>query len=54
LAGIIGGCEAISPISAGGDSVIRVKNFINAGDVTFPEAETLTQIISETVSVNVT
>ena len=54
LVGSIGGCFGIEPILAGGDSVIRVRNFINTGDVTFPEPETLVQNISESVSVQVT
>ncbi len=54
MAGIVGGCLGIEPISAGGDSVLRVKNFINTGEVTFPQAEELTQTISESVTVMVT
>jgi len=53
LAGIIGGCEAISPIVEAGDSVIRVSQNVNQ-DVIFPLAEELTQTITESVTVLVT
>ena len=54
MAGIVGGCLGIEPISEAGDSVIRVKNFINQAEITFPQAETLSQNISESVSIQVT
>ncbi len=54
MAGIVGGCEAISPISAGGDSVIRIQAGNINEDVTFPTGEQLLQTISETVSIQVT
>lgn len=53
MAGIIGGCLGIEPISAGGDSVIRISQNINE-TVTFPEAEGIIQTINETVTVQVT
>ena len=53
MAGIIGGNLAIAPIIETGDSVIRVKQFFSAS-VNFPEAEELTQTITDSVTVNVT
>jgi len=50
LAGIAGGCLAVEPISAGGDSVIRIpENIIDV--VTFPFPEALTETMSDSVSV---
>ncbi len=54
MAGIVGGCEAISPISAGGDSVIRITNNVLDSSVTFPDFEGITESVSESVSVVVT
>lgn len=54
MAGIVGGCEAISPISAGGDSVIRVAEDPILESVSFPTGEGVIETISETVSVVVT
>ncbi len=54
MAGIVGGCEAIAPIAEGGDSVIRVSNRLGETSVTFPSSETVTETISESVSVIVT
>jgi len=53
LAGIVGGCLGIEPISAGGDSVIRVQENINEL-VDFPQSEGIVETISETVTVQVT
>lgn len=53
MAGIAGGCLAVEPIVEAGDSVIRIRENINE-IVTFPEAEGITQTISETVTVQVT
>ena len=53
MAGIIGGCEAISPISAGGDSVIRVTENLSES-VNFAQAQGITETISESVTVMVT
>ncbi len=53
MAGIAGGCLAVEPISAGGDSVIRVQENINES-VTFPESQGIVETISETVTVIVT
>jgi len=53
LAGIVGGCLAVEPISAGGDSVIRVSENINEA-VSFPQAEGITETITESVTVMVT
>lgn len=53
MAGVAGGCLAIEPIVALGDSVIRIRENVNEF-VSFPEAQGIEQIISETVTVNVT
>jgi len=53
LAGIIGGCLGIEPITEAGDSVIRVNENINES-VDFPQAEELVQTIIESVTVNIT
>jgi len=53
LAGVVGGCLAVEPIVALGDSVIRVSQNINE-TVEFPQAEGITQTITETVTVLVT
>ncbi len=54
MAGVAGGCLGIEPISAGGDSVIRVRENIS-DSVTFPLTTAgLTEIITETVTVQVT
>ena len=53
MAGIVGGCLGIEPITEAGDSVIRVReNFSES--VVFPEAEGITESITETVTVVVT
>jgi len=53
LAGIVGGCLGIEPITEAGDSVIRVQENINQ-TVDFPQAEGITQTITESVTVQVT
>ncbi len=53
MAGIVGGCLGIEPITEAGDSVIRVSQNINES-VEFPQAEGITQTITETVTVQVT
>ena len=53
MAGIVGGCLGIEPISAGGDSVIRVGENISES-VSFPQSEGLTETITESVTVMVT
>lgn len=54
MAGILGGCSAIEPIVAGGDSVIRVSENINES-VTFPVADpAIVETITETVTIQVT
>jgi hypothetical protein len=53
MVGQIGSCNAIEPIFSGGDSVIRVKENLNQS-VTFPDPESITQTITESVTVNVT
>ena len=53
MAGIIGGCLGIEPITEAGDSVIRVNENINES-VDFPQAEELVQTIIESVTVNIT
>lgn len=52
MAGIVGGCLGIEPISAGGDSVIRISQNVNES-VTFPQAEGIIETITETVTVQV-
>jgi len=53
LAGIVGGCLGIEPITEAGDSVIRVSENINEA-VSFPQAEGIVESISESVTVLVT
>jgi len=53
LAGIIGGCLGIEPITEAGDSVIRIKQNINE-NVVFPQAQGIAETITETVTVLVT
>ena len=53
MAGIVGGCLGIEPITEAGDSVIRVRENINQA-VEFPQAEGIIETISESVTVQVT
>ncbi len=53
MAGVVGGCEAISPIVEAGDSVIRISENVNES-VSFPEVNGIVETINETVSVIVT
>jgi len=53
LAGIAGGCNAIEPLSTGGDSVIRIgENVIE--QVAFAQATNLIETVTESVTVQVT
>jgi hypothetical protein len=53
MAGEVGGCLGIEPIRGAGDSVIRpLEKFTQSVD--FPEAEALTQTMTQTVSITVT
>jgi len=54
LAGVVGGCLGIEPISAGGDSVIRITGLNVSETVSFPSGEGIQEIVSETVTVLVT
>jgi len=47
------GCEGLGVSGGGGDSVIRLTENILEG-VTFPQAESVTESISESVTVIVT
>ena len=53
MAGIVGGCLGIEPISAGGASVIRIKENVNES-VIFPTGESIVESISETVTIQIT
>jgi len=53
MGGIIG-CGGLGVRGEGGDSVIRITQNILQETVSFPEAEQLSQSISQSVSVNVT
>ena len=53
MAGVVGGCLGIEPITEAGDSVIRVRENINES-VDFPQAEGIIQTINETVTVQIT
>ncbi len=54
MVGVAGGCLPAEPIAEGGDSVIRVKDSFGVETVSFPDSETLTDSISESVSIIVT
>jgi len=53
LAGVVGGCLAVEPIVALGDSVIRISENVNES-IIFPQAEGIQETISETVTIQVT
>ena len=53
MAGIAGNCLAVEPISAGGDSVIRLTENLSES-VNLPTGEGIIESISESVSVIVT
>ncbi len=53
MAGIIGGCLGIEPITEAGDSVIRISENINEV-VNFPSPQGISESITESVIVNVT
>lgn len=53
MVGVIGGDLAIAPIIETGDSVIRVQENIDES-VNFPQPLSITETITESVSVNVT
>ncbi len=54
MVGVVGGCSAIEPISAGGDSVIRITEDPISESVGFLQSESVTETIIESVTVMVT
>ena len=53
MAGVLGGNLAITPIVEAGDTVIRVRENLNES-VNFPQAEAITETITESVTVFIT